>query len=422
MMQGGQLSRDRPNYRMMRIRAMVLRPIVVIPGFGGSVLVKQGQTHKRVLGRQVLHNRWMQMYPFMPKKAFEWKHDMAYGVARDPGTKKIIGLNGYSERGISAYDLGGTRGIKDIVPEFLFLGDTYRDTLNDIFHFRYFHKLCDRLYTEGYEDYKNLVGIPYDFRLVLDPAYRTWLFDVFRVFLEDVRQRNGGLPAVVVTHSLGGILLKWFLEGETAEWIEENISKIVMISPPFGGASFALRAVMSGDHYIKMFHKTAKEELQRNSGIIMCLPNEAGDGKFIIDRPKAIRGTGENLMGALNHRSYGDLASTMLPFEIWRDLYEPYLRPMILRPMRADLSKKLVQIVISSARETAVGYVSEGTDIYPHTEIKGLGDGVLSNKSLQSAMKIFPNAKILDALDVDHTRLVSDERVIRSILDAAKER
>lgn len=332
---------------------------------------------------------------------------MAYGIERDPQTKRIIGLSGYNDREIIPFDLGGTRGLKDLVPEFLFLGDSYINTLDDIFHFRYFHRLCERLYREGYRDHENLIGIPYDFRLVLDPSYRAWLFDVFRVFVEDARQKHGGLEPIVVTHSLGGILFKWFLELESPEWINHNVGQLVMVSPPFGGAIFALRAVLSGDHYIKCFHRAVHSELQRNTGVIMCLPNHLGEGSVLL-------GPNEDIV---NHNTYRDLAETMLPFELWRDLYEPHLIKDVIKPVKYG---RKVHIVLSDSKETPIGYKADTLDAYPHSEIFGHGDGFISSASLRAGLKLFPYARVMNLRDIDHTSLVSDHRTMDLIIKLAK--
>jgi len=69
--------------------------------------------------------------------------------------------------------------------------------------------LADHL---GY-DVTNIVGLPYDWRLSPDKMQaRDGFFTVTRRRMEAAVQANGGRPGIVVAHSMGNLILRYFLE------------------------------------------------------------------------------------------------------------------------------------------------------------------------------------------------------------------
>jgi hypothetical protein len=334
----------------------------------------------------------------------EWKNDMAYHFAYDKHGK-MIGLSNYKEKNIGVYDVGGTLGVKDIVSDFLLLPQSHQTVLQNVFNFRYFHFLCEELYKVGYKDHHSLYGIPYDFRLVLDPSYRKELFDTFQTIIQNAKHEMRGKKVIIVAHSLGVIMMKWFLSTHVTEpWIHEHIERIVGISPPFGGAMFALRAVLCGDYYVPVFHNVFKDEIQRNSGIVMCLPNEhAYDTNVpLITTPN----------GEFTIKSYDTFADNKhVSFQMYRDLYKPHMNT-IYTPLSIPTN-----IVIATNLPTPREYISKEFEKYPHNVLYGNGDGVVDEKSLQRCESVFDKnlTRTMIFPDQDHTSIMNDPRVIHML-------
>ena len=403
---------------MAATASAALHPVVLIPGIGGSILVKKGQIHKRFFQKKLLDNRWVNLTPFNKRSVRQWKDDMAYGLRRDPQTKTILGFDGHIEKEIMPYDVGGTAGVKDLVSELLLLNDKQQEDLENMYQFRYFNTLCEMLYANGYADHQTLIGLPYDFRLVLDPDYRERLFATFKYYIERATERTGK-PSVVVAHSLGAILFKWFLSaggqdgGRLADqWIEENVKEFVSICAPYGGAPNSIKAGLAGEHYIPFFHHVFREELQYNSGIIMCFPNEIGAGAS--DVFYEISGGGGD-GSVLRMRDYDDLAKKSVAFEIWRDLYAPHIGVI------AERVRVPVCAVFTANVATGVGFKAKKLSEYPYDTTYAYGDGVVPARSLRSFKKLFyPElTKELIIPNSNHAKIISDPLLCKYLLQTA---
>lgn len=386
-----------------------MRPIILIPGIGGSVLVKKGEEYKQILNKKVVDNRWINIYPYNPLSVTQWKQDMGMQVVRNK-TGDIVRVLA-KDKLIQPMDVGGTLGVKDVVSEFAFLNKSSQHKLEKAFQYRYFHLFCSYLYRHGYKDHHNLFGLPYDFRLVLDPKYRHDFFDQLQRMIESASLKNGGQRVVLVAHSLGSVLTKWFFTIHVSqEWIDQYIHQFVCISAPFGGAMFALRAVVSGDYYVPMFHKVYKDEIQMNSGIVMCLPNRLSYDKDtpLLDIRKEDR--------IVRLRDYSDLCDEgLVSFQMWRDLYEPHLH----------LIEKTISVpthVVCCVDKTAPSmYYTDTLDSYPHSSDHVHGDGVVDARSLLVYENIFDKNKLRDFIvpHTGHTQLISDHRVMHMIYQYA---
>ena len=92
-----------------------MKPIVIIPGFGGSVLVHKAHKHRTIFGQQVIDNRWMNIAPFSKSNMEKWKRDMYVELKRGVSSHHVIGFKNY-DTNLCVYDSIGTNGIINIVP------------------------------------------------------------------------------------------------------------------------------------------------------------------------------------------------------------------------------------------------------------------------------------------------------------------
>lgn len=355
-------------------------PIVLIPGFSGSILTRKSQPTKRVLHKDVIDNVWLNVQPFSTARMRRWKKDMYYTIRRDE-YGVIQGFKDY-DSDIQPYEIGGTRGVRNLVPEFELLHSGYQQNLDSLFHYKYFNALCEHLEGYGWRENYNLYGFPYDFRLILDPKVRLSTYNHLTTILKKAKMRTGK-KSVVVAHSLGGLLMLWYLvEHCRSDWVKEHIHSIISVNVPYGGSPFTLKVCTSGSYFIPMYQDTFKEELMRNSGIIMCFPNHYGfgikDPLYEVDNGLAI-----------TMEEYRRVS--LLPFELWTRYIPDMLNLIHLRSKEFQIP---VYGFIGKNKETDGRYKSKGLEQTPYETINVLGDGVVPSSSLESIIDIYSKVEI----------------------------
>ena len=350
-----------------------MRPVILIPGFGGSILAPR-------TGAGTPNNHWIQL------SLKKWNRDMHLELKRHPDNSQIIGIH---PNHIDAYNVGSVRGVIDIIPRIPFITDYY-DT-------RYFAQLCEHLETAGYKDQENMYGMSYDFRRILDPEYRTEWFAALRACIEEAQRKNG-LPPLIIAHSLGAVVYKWFLECQTHDWARREIFHSILVCAGFAGCSYALRAVVSGDHYIPALSHKTRDVLAQNSGIVMCLPNFSSDNYMIVD--------GKRIDGRTYKEKLG------ISGEIYTNLYRPHLSKIFVQ--RPDLSVDLIQTL---EHQTPLAFISNNGD-FPHKTVYTTGDGIITERGLLVAARLFPNAMIYNIEGSTHTKILSNPQFIQKVFEA----
>lgn len=389
-----------------------MKPVILIPGFAGSILVKKGHEKYKPhpFASEVIYNRWVNLKTLTAPPSKEWRKDMHYGTRIVQDTRGIERVTGISD--ISAdlipYDIGGVKGVCDIIPEFDNLATFQQHHLNRMFNYRYFHNITESLVNAGYKDRKNLHGLPYDFRLVLDPMYREHMFQYFSEVIENTVKANGE-KAVVVTHSMGGLLLKLFLT--THPYHQSLIDRWISISTPFGGSTYSLKVALCGEHYIPIFGSSVREELSRNTGVIMCFPNTIG---YDPDEPLVMVEGRSDKSFQISVNSFDMLADMgVVQFQIWRDLFKPLVNVLefpISIPTHVIMSKNNNTKGIFTVR--SLGDQPTHSQFIP-------GDGIIPEKSLMAFSKIIYHPLLRETIitdsNRDHTSLLMDPHVINII-------
>lgn len=408
---------------------MTPRPIVILPGIGGSILIKRGQEYKTVFGQSVLDNRWMNITPFAKGSLDRWRRDMRVDIVRAEsgasGYRKVVGFANY-DADIEPYDMGGIGGITNIVPEFSLLAPSYSDFLHRQFHFRYFGTLCDRLTQggaggaggAGFEPKKNLFGLPYDARRLLDPVYRG---EYFREIQETIEIAAGAgtakKPVMVVAHSMGGVLLKWFLtDFVSPDWIQRHIGRLMIVNAPFGGTTMALRVIISGEYYVPMFHQEFKMALQKMAGILMCLPNghaySPEEPLVKMDTPARVLRL-QDFMTPVSGLFPSD--SLQEAFDIWRDMYLPYL-PTIMKPL--DVKEIPCDLIMGSQQPTVKKIKIRREGELPYYTRYEYGDGQVPIRSLALAQDIFRGSHVrpLEIPGANHIDVLSHPLFLDAVI------
>lgn len=366
--------------------------VVIIPGHGGSILVNKNAPTRKIFDQDVIHNRWVSSDMLHPKHNQQWSRDISYNVERDPYTSKIIGYRDYNPL-ILPYDFGGVQGIQNISPE-LNLGFQLTQDIADTFlNHKYFSHLISSLESQNIP----VSGAPYDFRIILDPRIRASYWNRLKDLIE-----LKGSKVVLVGHSQGAILAKWFLQDMLSiapYWVERYVSDIVMINAPFAGCPYSVRSVVQGVFYISvsMLEKIFMQHTEKNSGIVMGLPNTSlysPDTLFWKQGPRSI------YMRDIQ-KGRGSIA-----FEVWKDLYEPFI-PHILSPI--DVTSHLF---VSKGKPTDVLYINNET-------ITCDGDGIIPINSLLSYKHA---TKCYKLNNTSHSSCLRDPMLINTIAKLSNEK
>ena len=368
------------------------KPIIIIPGLGASILINRKQPYNYYFGNKILNNRWVNLNPFSTKYMERWKKDMYMDVIRNDTTNKIIGYQYNND--IVPYDMYGINGIQNLVHEFDRLNLPYRYILQEAFHYQYMYDLNQHLIQFDYTPHKNLIGMPYDFRLMLDPTKRTEYFKKLKYIIEH-KYCEYNQKTFIISHSLGGIIFKWFLsEYVDQQFIDKYIDKIIIVNSPFGGTPNAIKACLFGEFYVPFMQSLFSDFTGKVSGIVMSLPNtlcyKNNDTFIHIDNSsKPIKF--ESLFNSSN-----------LSFQLWEDLYLPYINS-ISKPINVN-----TKLVISTENQTAKCFYTKNLKTAPYKiDYDMNGDGLIPSKSLNYATKIFNHYEMLHIPKSDHVGILS---------------
>ncbi|CAN6287707.1 unnamed protein product [Urochloa humidicola] len=107
-------------------------------------------------------------------------------------------------------------------------------------------KLVQALEAVGYREGETLFGAPYDFRYAPAPPGQpnrefSGFLSSLTALVEHASERNGDKPAILVTHSFGGVLVDFFLRWSPLAWRQHYVKHFVMVSAGAGGAVPLLR-------------------------------------------------------------------------------------------------------------------------------------------------------------------------------------
>lgn len=380
----------------------MVNPIVVIPGFGGSLLVNSKHPTKKMFHREVIYNRWLNIHPYSPAYMMEWKKDMKCDFIVD-NHNRFIGYTNYNHD-IQPHDMYGIEGIQNLVGDFELLPKNQQDFFESQFRYRYFYELNQTLLKHKYVPKDSLLGLPWDFRLILDPSIRKKLFTKWRKKIEEVVVKHN-MPVTVITHSLGGVLFKWFVEEASPEWYTTNIKHVVLMNAPFGGTPSAVKAILVGDYYLPFLNRFFIDELRINSSIIMGLPNE-----LCYSKEELFWKDDLNDKSSINVQKLLS-SNSNIGFKLWRDMYEPYISAIGNPcPIKTTIFNS------TNVQTPSIFYAKSMNDIPYKTEFTN-GDGMIPERSLEVSKKVFPNHTYIELKQVGHSEVISHQTFLEYVED-----
>ena len=257
---------DTPS-RALRTSQASRRPVVIIPGLGGSMVFNKWSKNMPDIpflerpmpacyaSESTWQPLWVNPVAAMSQAAGAncWKYrmtphyDQGYsnqdGVDADPWQgAKLVNSDGTVN--LSRY-FGGIDGVNILLQ--------VEDWKIPVKMGYMFQLLLADLQKIGYEAQKDLFGAPYDFRVISSTGPSEQYYEGLMALLTHAAM--GGSPPAVVTHSLGCVVFKRFLSeylpkklgGQLTQWKQKNLGSWICVGGPFGGAPMALRTALSGD-------------------------------------------------------------------------------------------------------------------------------------------------------------------------------
>ncbi|XAR56176.1 Phospholipase A(1) [Bertholletia excelsa] len=201
-----------------------LDPVLLVPGIAGSILKAvddEGKSERvwvRILGAD---------YKFRTKLWSRFDPTTGKTVSLDPKTNILV-----------PQDRHGLHAI-DILDPDLVIG---RDCVY------YFHEMIVEMVKWGYEEGKTLFGFGYDFRQ--SNRFQETL-DCLAAKLESVFTASGGKKINVISHSMGGLLVKCFMSLHS-DIFEKYVKNWIAIAAPFQGApGYIASTLLNGMSFVE---------------------------------------------------------------------------------------------------------------------------------------------------------------------------
>lgn len=185
-----------------------LDPVLLVPGIAGSILkaVDDNGRGERVWVRIIGAD-----YKFRTKLWSRFDPSTGQTVSLDPKTHIVVPEERYGLHAIDVLD-----------PEMI-IG---RDCVY------YFHDMIVEMMKWGFQEGKTLFGFGYDFRQ--SNRFQETL-ERFAAKLEAVYTASGGKKINIISHSMGGLLVKCFMSLHT-DIFEKYVQNWIAIAAPFQGA------------------------------------------------------------------------------------------------------------------------------------------------------------------------------------------
>ena len=280
----------------------------------------------------------------------------------------------------------------------------------------YMATLVRTLEEMGYRDGESLFGAPYDFRYGLaaeghPSAVGLKFLRDLKELVENATKSNGGKPAIIVSHSLGGLFVLQLLSRSSRSWRQKFVKHFVALSAPWGGAVRTMLTFASGYSVgIPGLDPLLVREEQRSSeSNIWLLPSPTTfDGRALIVTPE------KNYSAAEISVFLQDLGFSegVLP-------YKNRILPIVKRLPSPGVA--LTSIIGTGVRtpETLI-YGKEGFDRQPEI-VYGDGDGTVNLNSLLALTSAWGGRtgqvfKLVNISRVCHKSILKDEAAVRVIM------
>ncbi|KAJ8422455.1 hypothetical protein Cgig2_009628 [Carnegiea gigantea] len=184
-----------------------LDPVLLVPGIAGSILqaVDENGKSERVWVRIIGAD-----YKFRTKLWSRFDPSTGKTMSLDPKTKVMVPEDRYGLYAIDVLDPDMILGTECVY---------------------YFHDMITEMIKWGFQEGKTLFGFGYDFR---QSNRLEETMECFAAKLESVYTASGGKRINLISHSMGGLLVKCFMSLHS-DVFEKYVRNWIAISAPFQG-------------------------------------------------------------------------------------------------------------------------------------------------------------------------------------------
>ncbi|OEL34489.1 Lecithin-cholesterol acyltransferase-like 1 [Dichanthelium oligosanthes] len=283
----------------------------------------------------------------------------------------------------------------------------------------YMNTLASTLEKAGYEEGHDLFGAPYDFRYGLaGPGHPSQVGTAYlqrlRLLVESACAANGGRPAILMAHSLGGLFALQLLARSPLPWRAANVARLVTLSAPWGGSVQEMLTFASGNTLGVPFVDASliRDEQRTSESNLWLLPT-----------PKVFGNT--TLVVSRHHnRSYSAKNMTQFLRDIgFEEGVEPYRAR--IRPLVEALPEPGVPVtcLVGTGVDTveSLVYGDGGFDEGPEEVVYGDGDGTVNLASLVAPIKAWSDspAQVVEVVElpkVSHSGILNDKSALEQII------
>ena len=115
----------------------------------------------------------------------------------------------------------------------------------------YFSLIVSKVLPFGYIRGENIHGAPYDFRRAAN-EHADYFMRV-RALIETTYANNGNTKVLLVSHSMGSIMMSYFLNQQTQAWKDKYIRSLISLAGVWGGTARAVKVFAVGDNLDSWF-------------------------------------------------------------------------------------------------------------------------------------------------------------------------
>jgi len=151
----------------------------------------------------------------------------------------------------------------------------------------YFAKIVAGLVPQGYIRGENMHGAPYDFRRAANEHGE--YFTQVKGLIEETFERNNQTQVVLVCHSMGSIMMHYFLQQQTPAWKEKHIRALISVAGVWGGTARALKVFAVGDNLDSWFLNSKNLLWERtNPSLAWLMPQQGfwSDDEVLVETEK----------------------------------------------------------------------------------------------------------------------------------------
>jgi len=151
----------------------------------------------------------------------------------------------------------------------------------------YFAMIVAGLVPQGYIRGENIHGAPYDFRRAANEHGE--YFTQVKGLIEETFERNNQTQVVLVCHSMGSIMMHYFLQQQTPAWKEKHIRALVSVAGVWGGTARALKVFAVGDNLDSWFLNSKNLLWERtNPSLAWLMPQQGfwSDDEVLVETEK----------------------------------------------------------------------------------------------------------------------------------------